>query len=475
MIVLGIFWVLFAIAAIMPLSWSVTLLFASLPFGSMTVVPGSTTILPYVALSPLVVAKALLSNRNPANLWDGLFNWRRLGLLTAFMIVAMFVTYTAPALFPGAKVMGLNTGLTTPLRFSGGNITQPLYLTMSFLLCVALYVIMLTPSGPRILAVAVLTGATISVLSGLMDMATAGTGLLAPLRTATYSILDGAQVANNRRVIGFNTEASSFGALSISFAAILIFMSPASWLGGKALWLERGLILGLLLMTVLSTSSSAYLGLVILALVYLFRLTLQAWAPRDRSDRRRSAVSLATLVITLLLASSYVIARPSIMNGAIAVINNTLLEKSSSDSADERSSWNRISLQGFAATGGYGVGVGSTRTSSWIVAVISSTGILGTLLLIAFLARGFLAYLARTDPVLRFAAVGARYTFLVALVPAAVAGTLVDFGTFNAFLFAIMAAAPKLLNAPRAAAVRRPAFRRAPRSFNPTTQGQQPG
>jgi hypothetical protein len=472
MIVLGIFWLLFALAVIMPLRWSLTLLFVSLPFGSMTVIPGSINILPYVALSPLVVVKVLLTTRNLTNLWDGLLNWRRLGFLTAFIVVGMIVTYSAPYLFHGAPVMGLNTARLTPLGFSSGNITQPLYLTMSFLLCVALYMLMLVPNGPAMLATALLTGASMAVASGLLDMATAGTTLLAPLRTASYAILEGAEVANNRRVIGFNTEASSFGALVLSFASILIFMSPASWVGGRAHWLEKGLIAALLLMTVLSTSSSAYLGLIVLALMYLFRLALLLVTPRNGLDRRQSALSVLGLVMAVLIGCAYVVARPAILDGPIEVINNTLLEKSSSDSADERSSWNRVSLQGFMATGGYGVGVGSTRTSSWVVAVLSSTGVLGALMLLAFLVRGFLASLPRTNPVIRFSTVGARYAFLIVLIPAAVAGTLVDFGIFNAFFFAVMAASPKLLEAARASAARPRVLRQSARSLALAARGQ---
>lgn len=472
MIVLGIFWLLFAIAAIMPLRWSLTLLFVSLPFGSMTVVPGSINILPYVALSPLVVTKVLLTTRNFTNLWDGLFNWRRLGFLTAFIVVALLVTYSAPYLFRGAPIMELTTARLTPLRFGSGNITQPLYLTMSFLLCIALYMLMLVPTGPAMLSTALLTGATMAVVSGLIDMVTAGTALLAPLRTASYAILEGAEVANNRRVIGFNTEASSFGAMVLSFAVILIFMSPASWAGGKALWWQRGLTGALLMMTVLSTSSSAYLGLIALVLMYLARLSLQLFTPHNGLDRRQSTAALLTLLMVALLGCTYIMLRPAVLDGPIAIVNNTLLEKSGSDSADERSSWNQISLQGFVATAGYGVGVGSTRTSSWVVAVLSSTGILGSLMLLAFLARGFLTYLPRTDAAVRFSAIGARYAFLIILIPAAVAGTLVDFGIFNAFLFAVMAAAPKLLTKPRVATMRPRPFRQGLNSPGLAAGGQ---
>lgn len=461
MIALSVFWLLFALAAIMPLQWSLTLLFVSLPFGSMTVLPGSITILPYVALSPLVVIKVLLTTRNLTNLWDGLFNWKRLGFLTAFIIVGLIITYSAPYLFHGAPVMELTTARPAPLAFTSGNITQPLYLTMSFVLCVALYILFLSPTGPAMLSSALLAGATMAVASGLLDMATAGTALLAPLRTASYAIMEGAEVVNSRRVIGFNTEASTFGAMVLSFAAILIFMSPASWASSKPSWMQRGLIGALLLMTVLSTSSSAYLGLITLFLMYLLRLALLLVTPRTGLDRRQSTSSLVALIMAVLLACAYVAARPAILDGPIAIVNNTLLEKGGSDSADERSSWNRISLQGFTATGGYGVGVGSTRTSSWVVAVLSSTGVLGALLLLAFLARGFFAYLPRTDLVIRFSAIGARYAFLIVLIPAAVAGTLVDFGIFNALFFAVMAAAPKLLGDARAQAAqpRSPRYR----------------
>lgn len=446
MIIIGIFWFLFAIAAIMPLRWSLTLLFVALPFGSLTVVPGSTTILPYVAIAPLVVAKALLASPNTTTLWDGLLNWRRLGFLTAFILVALIVTYSAPFLFRGAPTMGLNSLRQMPLGFGSGNITQPLYLMMSFLICLACYLLMLTPKGRADLAVAILSGASMAVLSGIIDMATAGTAMLAPLRTASYAIIETAEVVNTRRVIGFDTEASAYGALVLSFAAILIFMSPASWLGKRAVAYQAVLSVCLVGMTVLSTSSSAYLGLAALVILLLLRVLLRLVAPRSGTDQRTSVIAVLGITFALLIGGLYLIAKPAIIARAAAVIDNTVVQKGSSDSANERGTWNSVSLEGLAATGGYGVGVGSTRSSSWIVAVLSSTGILGMLIMLVFLARGFLSRLPFTDAAIRHAAVGTRYAFLVVLAPAAVAGTLVDFGVFNALFFAVMAVSPKILS-----------------------------
>lgn len=51
MIAPALFWMLFLVAAIAPLRWTVYFFFAALSFGSLTVVPGSVTILPTVPLS----------------------------------------------------------------------------------------------------------------------------------------------------------------------------------------------------------------------------------------------------------------------------------------------------------------------------------------------------------------------------------------------------------------------------------------
>lgn len=460
MVIIAVFWVLFAIAAITPLRVSVILLFASVPFGATTVVPGSTTILPYVAMSPLVIAKVFLSARNPTVLWDGLLNWRRLGFLTAFVVAALAITFTAPFLFPHARTLGLNSLRPEMLHFGSGNITQPLYLTISFLLCTAFYILLLSPQGRATLGTAILVGATVAILSGLIDIVAGKTPLLSLVRTANYSIIEGAEVGNLRRVIGFNSEASAFGALVVSFGGILLFMSPALWRGGKALLIQQILVVILIVMTVLSTSSSAYLGLVMLIILFVLRLVLKVIAPRSGPDRRAATYGIIALLLVLPLAGTFLISQPALVDRAATMIDDTLLKKGSSDSANERASWNRISLQGFTDTGGYGVGVGSTRTSSWVVAVLSSTGLLGAGLLLAFLARGFLAFLPRTNHGVHNAAIGARYAFLVVLLPAAVAGSLVDFGVFNALMFAMMAAAPKILTG---AAPARPHIIRRPR------------
>src|SRR5262249_9884467 len=64
----------------------------------------------------------------------------------------------------------------------------------------------------------------------------------------------------------------------------------------------------------------------------------------------------------------------------VQLFETTVLNKSSSVSAQERTYWNLVSLQSFVDTLGLGVGFGSSRASGWIVAVISQIGLLGALM-----------------------------------------------------------------------------------------------
>jgi hypothetical protein len=133
------------------------------------------------------------------------------------------------------------------------------------------------------------------------------------------------------------------------------------------------------------------------------------------------------------------------------VIDQAVFHKAGTDSYLERMSWSRISMAAFVQTGGYGLGLGSTRASSLAVAVVSSTGVIGALLLAGFLARGLLAPLSpgglRPDSdsngearEWRKAIIGARLAWLTCLVPSASAATTLDL-SFSALFFAFMAMA----------------------------------
>lgn len=446
MVVLAIFWLLFFAAAISGIRWTLYLFFASLAFGSLAILPvnltGGTTFLPHTACSALLCIRSFIACRKPHLLIDGLLDYNKLGLLTAFIVYGLMVTYTAPFLFHGAPIMGLNNITRSPLGFGSGNITQPLYLLAAFAITISIYQLLLQTDTRRMVYQAIFVGGAMALLAGMIDMATAGSGLLAPLRTATYVIMDGDDVGGMRRVIGFNTEASAYGALVLSFGAIIYFTRIGEALGGIYAKIQTPMALALIAFTVLSTSSAAFLGLGILG---VFAVVANVMALRHPADEKRALIQLLVIGAAGLVIAALVVATPSMFNGAVELVDSLIFKKTSSSSYSERSSWNLVSLEGLVATGGYGVGVGSTRASSWPVAVLSSTGVIGGLLMALFFLRLLTLSLRNASDEIRRVVTGARYSLAVCLVPSAVAGTLVDFGAFNATLFAITTALPTLI------------------------------
>ena len=446
MVVLAIFWLLFFAAAVSGIRWTLYLFFASLAFGSLAILPvnltGGTTFLPHTACSALLCIRSFIACRKPYLLIDGLLDYNKLGLLTAFIVYGLMVTYTAPFLFHGAPIMGLNNITRSPLGFGSGNITQPLYLLAAFAITISIYQLLLQTDTRRMVYQAIFVGGAMALIAGMIDMATAGSGMLAPLRTATYVIMDGDDVGGMRRVIGFNTEASAYGALVLSFGSMIYFMRLGEALGGIYARIQTPMALALIAFTVLSTSSAAFLGLGILG---VFAVVANVMALRHPADEKRALIQLLVIGAAGLIVAALVVATPSMFNGAVDLVDSLIFKKTSSSSYSERSSWNLVSLEGLVATGGYGVGVGSTRASSWPVAVLSSTGVIGGLLMALFFLRLLTLSLRNASDEIRRVVTGARYSLMVCLVPGAVAGTLVDFGAFNATLFAITTALPTLI------------------------------
>ncbi|MBP2276034.1 hypothetical protein [Sphingomonas sp. PL20] len=436
-------------AVVAPMRVALYLFFASLAFGSFNTIPGTITLIPYAICAPLLTLKILTNGANTEVLIDALLNWRRLGLLTAFFVVAMVVTLTAPVLFAGVPTMGLNTGLVTPLGFSSGNVTQPLYLLISISITISIYMLMIDATGREMLAEGLLLGGVIFCISGVLDIIFTGTNFLAPLRTATYTLMADNEIAGMHRVIGFNNEASAYGGTTLCLAAILLFVRPARAVGGWLAHAELPLAGALVVFTILSTSSGAYVGVCVLCILWVGSVAYHALFANNVAEKQSSVSDIALVGIVFALCMIVVLIRPHILDAAYQAFDTIVLQKKTTSSYLERSNWNRVSLEGMAQTFGYGVGVGSTRASSWPVALISGAGVLGAALMAAFIARCVLTPTPPGKTSVRRMAAGARIALLVCAIPAAGASTSVDYGFASAILFAIMAAIPMVLRPER--------------------------
>jgi hypothetical protein len=338
------------------------------------------------------------------------------------------------------------------------NITQGAYLAIN-LACFALAAAFVRVKGPAVLARALLIAAMANLLFAVIDLVTYATGeaeLLSFVRNANYAILDKAEVAGLKRIVGLYPEASSFAYVTIG----LLAYTARLWLGGVWTGVTGSVALLLLLVLLLSTSTTAYASLALLV------VAIAAGCAMRLHRGQGSGLDMLTLLVIPPLALAVVLGvmlMPGMLDVAMETLNRTVVGKLDTSSAAERSRWNTQGLQAFADTYGFGAGVGSVRTSSFLVALLANTGVLGAALFALFLGRVLLAPRRTAPPGTdRVLAEAGAMGCLGLFISAAISVTSTDLGLLF-FLFAALAAAPRgAAQAMSSASIARPRFRLVP-------------
>lgn len=443
-----LFWLLAALALRGDGKGLLYLLFGALPLGSFAVLPpsitGGLTFTPAPVAALLLSARVLMSRDGLIFLQQNAGNTRRLGLLTLFWITAALVTVFAPRMFMGvAQVIEMRTTIprAVPLQPTTQNLSQFAYLTISVLTVFAFAHILKYPSWHRATLRALLLGGCVAVMTGLLDLLASRAGLsgiLSPLRTATYALLIDVEVLGVKRVVGLMPEASAYGALCVSLAASLHFLgrlSPDAILRDRVRPVAVGL---LVLMTALSTSSSAYLGLIAFAAIVILEWGWRLMRSSPATNSRLLAVDGVVGLAGGLILVTILIVRPETLAPAVEMFDRMVLQKTSSASFAGRSMWNEVSMQALWDTHGVGVGVGGTRASSQIVSILTNTGVLGFALFVLFLLTSYLRNVRSLEAWGRECVRSGRWALFPSLVTASLVGTSVDFGLLNALLLAAM-------------------------------------
>jgi hypothetical protein len=349
----------------------------------------------------LMLAFVLLKiGTNPYRLADGLssLSFPRPGfwllitvlysLVGAVLITRLFAgstnVYAIARLGDGARIA------LVPLAPTTGNLTQSLYFASDLLAYVAFYACSreLGSRSLEVLCSAAVVCAFVNLAFGVIDLATylTGTGeLLSFLRNAGYSMLVEVEMAGFKRVVGSFSEASSYGSASL----FLFAFTGKMWLE-EASTRRAGLgAAAALTAVVASTSTTAYAGLAIVAafeyLTCLYMLVIHRKSTRNAT----LFLFLGPFVVVFIVMSGAL--NETVWNTGQTIYQQAFSEKLNSDSGVERSSWNYQGLQNLIETNGLGVGVGSTRTSSWPLAVLASLGIIGTVTYLAFVLMVFFA------------------------------------------------------------------------------------
>jgi len=306
-------------------------------------------------------------------------------LLFVYCVVsALFV----PSVFAGmtevftiARSANTNGIRSIPLGPTAGNLTQLFTLSLSLAAFLAMATTSRTDPDPGRVERAMVWATGLNLALGLLDIGSAAVGaeaLMDPLRTANYSILSEARIMGFKRMIGGFPEASSFGSFSM---------------GLMGFWLHRYLVepksrralamLGIALFCVLrSTSSAAYVALVVFAVIYV------AYAAVTRMGTVLSKQIVVTAILGALLfwhAMILIYAAYELVEPVTAFLNESLFDKLGSDSGVERMSWNAQALRNLTDTWMVGAGLGSARASNWLLSSLGSIGLPGTALFVAFL------------------------------------------------------------------------------------------
>ena len=414
------------------------LAFALLAFGSFSVVPGGTTVLAASLAFLLLAGKVFM---RPGAVQDVMraMRLRDMGLLVAFMVLAVVWAMVVPRVSGGdIFVYPMAVGVTSfPARLqpTSANLNQSVYQVISCAVALGFYLLARRPRFADTFLKALLWGSGAVIVTGLADMIGPHIGLtkvLALFRTASYTFLNGVEVMGVTRVVGLMPEASAYGALCVSFGALLLFCRHAYDRSLKP-W-ALGLGVGCLAFGALSTSSAAIVSLAVA--VCVFGADLGSRLVLERKADKRTAFNEILIVAGLaFLAVLCLAVFDKQRNFMISIVDSAVFKKSESSSYIERSAWSHQAMKAFLASGGVGVGVGSVRTSNFFVNIIASTGIFGSILFALFLLRVAFAHVSTVQAQSAELVRGAKLALVVIFTGLFFVGTVPDYGLLVASLF----------------------------------------
>ncbi len=423
-------------------------LFISLAFASTALVTlsslGGSSPLIYTVFAALLVAATTLRRRFLQEFGTVFGSVRTMWLLVALMLYAAVSAFLFPRLFAGQTTSFVQSPqrfgvIEVPLSPVSGNISQTGYFLLGGFTAIALTLILFHRDRFDLVRKGVLLFVIAHTAMGLIDFACklGGVGdLLEPIRTASYVMLTETSEAGFARITGAYSEASGFGGMSLACIAFVY----VDWrrTGSR---LSAALTVVLLVLLLLSTSSTAYVGMAVLALPLAASLGTRIGRGRlDRPDLAVLIVGFAGLIAFLAV----LIYNERAFDAFGQLIDTMVINKHSSSSGQERAYWNSKSLEALVDTSGFGLGFGSSRASSWPIAVLSQLGVIGALMMAGLLfvvLRGLGSLEPWVDASTADAVAGVRAVTLGGLVGAAFNGGSADPGILFFVAVATVAAA----------------------------------
>lgn len=376
----------------------------------------------------------------------------RAGFFLAMIVLWGVVSgFLMPRLFSGmVQVIPLNLVgdyfVQVPLWPRASNLNQSVYFIGN--LCAFLFVFGMA-KNPELLKKAAAAGLIIcgfNMAIALLDSFTFAIGqpnLLDFMRNAGYSQLFGATVMGMKRMTGSFTEASAFAAMTTGLFAFAFRL----WRGGVYTKWSGPLAIALALGVIMAFSSTGFVALgVYFIITYSLNLTGSQRSGRDAGAASRRMVFVSLAPIGALLVAILVAIRPDVLDPVVELFDSSIATKLSSASGQERMEWNLSGMSNFFSTFGLGVGLGSVRTSSFLVSVPANLGLIGVGLYGAFFYQLFLSTSGQRwgqiDPESEQIVAAARSSCFALLIAAAVSSSTMDLGLIFHIMAGIACASP---------------------------------
>ncbi|WP_321884385.1 hypothetical protein [Paraburkholderia bannensis] len=308
-----------------------------------------------------------------------------------------------------------NANGLSPLGPVSGNLSQAIYCIGDLMTYACMRVFLGYRGGYRALAGAIMIVGGLNVFAGVLDIFShaAGVDLLSAVKTQ-YANLGGWELGGLVRVSGTFSETAAFSFFTMQPFAFCVNL----WLLGYRPKTTGAIAIGSGLLLLLSTSGSAYVGLGAYLIVLLLSQPQRISSVAGARKLRMWAIMLS---LGTLAALYIVLFMPGVVKALSDFVEVTILSKADSQSGVERSGANTQAMMNFFDTYGLGVGVGSARTSSFIVVLLACLGVVGTTFYLLFLAKCTLAPIQRHHPTAdRIVSYAARHGMFAALIVASV-------------------------------------------------------
>jgi hypothetical protein len=264
--------------------------------------------------------------------------------------------------------------ITVPLAPGGSNISQTFYLVLACGFFVVLYDFLRRRgaiAGENALRIA----AVVNIVLGFLDLL-GFDSLMAPIRTATYTLANEQMMGGFERIIGGFSEPSSFGTASAIFFA---YFTSAFFHSHKLKDLFPALLNAFFVIA--SFAATGMFAAFMVCLVLLFRGRVVFYGRHSRDF----VLIAAAMGLIGLAAVALIMALTPLPDVIADVFDRMILSKADSMSGLERKAWAEGGIHAFVQTWGLGAGVGSLRSNGLIPVMLGSVGIPGTVAYFVFI------------------------------------------------------------------------------------------